>query len=233
MKTFDPKKFPKTLPGRWLVSRKVDGVQLVVRNGKYTSRAGKPLYNLPKGLRDGTYEIFVTDWNTTMSRVRASKSKRERVKRFDVYQLTPRMDSRLELALVAEAPTKLLVQMFNEQRKLGHEGLVLWPKDLAPLPGKRKAPEPMKMKPIETYDVRITEVREGKGKHKGRLGAFMTNAGRIGTGFNDRQREQLWRQRKMLLGKICEALAMRRNPSGKLTCPRFVRMRYDKKTVTK
>jgi ATP-dependent DNA ligase len=81
--------------------------------------------------------------------------------------------------------------------------------------------------------VTVTEIIEGTGKHKGRMGALMTPMGKVGTGFTDQERKEWW-GRKALLGNhptlawLIEVECMQLTPDGKFRHPRFLRIRYDK-----
>jgi ATP-dependent DNA ligase len=64
----------------------------------------------------------------------------------------------------------------------------------------------IKIKPVFTYDVAVVGMYEGKGKHKGRLGGFITAfmnsagafliSGKVGGGMDDEQREYFWKHLK-------------------------------------
>jgi DNA ligase-1 len=89
----------------------------------------------------------------------------------------------------------------------------------------------LKYKPVETFDFKIIDVFEGKGKHKGRLGGFIIeledgSTCAVGSGFNDAERIAYWEERPIDL--FCEIKFKMRTPDGKLREPIFVRMRLDK-----
>ena len=81
----------------------------------------------------------------------------------------------------------------------------------------------LKVKSSDTFDVQVTDVVPGRGKHTGRMGALMTERGKVGTGFTDAQRSEVWQA-----GEIIEVECMSLTPSGKFRHPRFVRRRFDK-----
>ena len=98
----------------------------------------------------------------------------------------------------------------------------------------------MKWKPTITVDLEVIGVEEGTGRNKGRLGALVC-AGEddakfitvnVGSGFSDIDRDELWRDRNMVIGKTCEILCdvITQNQDGSysLRFPRFVRFRDDK-----
>jgi len=124
---------------------------------------------------------------------------------------------------------------------VGFEGIML--KDLdAPYQYKKSATW-LKVKPIHEADFFITGATEGRGKHKGKLGAlFIMNEElalpngetgvecEVGTGFSDAQREELWADFKAdkLIGRCVEVEYQEVTEDGALRFPAFKRMRDDK-----
>ena len=92
----------------------------------------------------------------------------------------------------------------------------------------------LKVKPVETFDGRITGVYPGEGKHEGRAGGveFLPEGAavqtRVGTGFSDQDRQALWDYPMEFVGKTIEVAARGVHKSGRLIEPRFVRIREDK-----
>ena len=66
----------------------------------------------------------------------------------------------------------------------------------------------LKVKRFYTVDLTITTVEEGSGRLAGRLGAFVVdykgNALNVGSGMTDEQREEFWRIREDLPGRVIE-----------------------------
>ncbi len=220
------------LKGEWMISLKVDGMQIRKvedPNGEYNSikgssrynyvtKGGKPVYNLPVFINKfDVAEIFCGSWNETMSIARASKSERRRIKRSEIYPLLPNIDKRLIIGTFTNPDAQLIQIAFNQAVAWEYEGLVLRQGDIF-----------IKVKPSFTEDVRIIGFVEGKGKHKGRLGKFITEGGGVGTGFNDNQRENIWALRDHLIGKTIEVEVTSQAPGGKFRHARFIRMRPDK-----
>jgi hypothetical protein len=198
------------LAGEWLVTDKLDGVQVVVKNGEKLSRAGKPLYNLPD-VEDGIYEVYLGSWEDTVSAVRTHAG--DTVPASCLYALYPKVDRALHRDFVPD-PTKAVIEgLLADALAEGFEGLVggqgeTW----------------LKVKPKETHDVRVFGLEPGKGRHLGRIGALVTPMGKVGTGLTDAQREYS----NHYVGKIIEVECMGLTPNGKFRHPRFLRVRWDK-----
>lgn len=202
------------LEGHWSVTLKLDGVRMLRDDeGNPVSRSGKPLYNLdhiPKEITDA--EVFERDWETSVSLVRSSVSGSP-VELTKVYPLDP-PDDRIILGTYADPTAEYISNLMDIYVGLGYEGLVL-----------RKGAKWLKVKPEETADVLVTGYQAGTGKHEGRLGALLTNHGKVGTGFTDTQREEITED---FVGSIIEVRYMEITPGGKMRHPRFVRVRTDR-----
>lgn len=199
------------LEGIWEVTIKIDGVRAFNTDKGILSRKGKPLYNIPaNSLTD--YEVYLGDFKSTISAVRSSQKEVE-VKQEHLYSLDP-LDPRLHYA-VCELTPDLVQDMLTDVLSLGYEGLVLRQRDTW-----------YKVKPEETYDVVIIGIQEGTGRNKGRLGALLTTMGKVGTGFTDKDREELYTE--SVIGETVEVSCMEVTDAGKFRHPRFVRMRWDK-----
>jgi hypothetical protein len=231
----------KDLKGTWEVTLKIDGVRalfvLTEVGPMWLSRAGKPLYNIeaiptPGGPTD--CEVYLPTFKDTIRAVRTKSPKDDtpQIRPEHLYGLDP-LDSRLKgsackgLPNSVEAPTAARIrQMLKAANFAGYEGLVL-----------RQGDKWLKVKPEETHDVLVTGAIEGTGKHAGRLGALMTAKGKVGTGFSDTERQDLWlwfqtghdgECERPLEGVTIEVSCMHFTKDGKFRHPRFVRMRPDK-----
>lgn len=83
-----------------------------------------------------------------------------------------------------------------------------------------------------TKDLRVIGFEPGEGKHLGRLGALIgiTATGTsisVGGGFDDSEREAIWRDQDRFLGKTFEVEGYAEFESGSLRHPQFVRWRED------
>lgn len=208
-----------SLKGLWTVTLKIDGARMLRdSNGNPVSRAGKPLYNLenvPRSITDA--EIFENNWEQSMGLVRSSVNGSP-VPLDKVYSLDP-LDSRLFLTVLENPDAETIEQLMRREVAKGYEGLIL-----------RKGDKWLKVKPKETADVKVTGFQAGTGKHEGRMGALLTNYGKIGTGFSDADREW-WQEcydEGMLEGLLIEVEFMEWTPAKKFRHPRFIRIRDDK-----
>lgn len=198
------------LKGIWQFSIKLDGVRAIIKNGCAESKHGKPLYNLGY-IPDGDYEIFTGSWESSISSVRTYE--KEGVIPDHAYSLDP-LDERITLCSYENPSILLINRLLKSAVDQGHEGLVL-----------RQGNKWLKVKPFETHDVPVIGIQAGTGKHVGRMGALLTPMGKVGTGFTDKQREEL---KDIPLDTIIEVECMKLTPAGKFRHPRFKRIRYDK-----
>jgi len=198
------------LKGVWEVTIKIDGVRALIKDGVVTSRNGKPLHNL-NGTPDGDYEIYCGDWESTITAVKTKGL--GLVPPEHIYSIDP-IDDRLRQLSIIDPTAEhidLLLLIVNAD---GHEGLVL-----------RQGKNWLKVKPFETYDVRITGFKMGKGRNTGRLGAFLTDMGNVGGGLTDVQREEFL---EVPIGTYIEVKCWELTKAGKFRHPRFKRIRWDK-----
>ena len=112
----------------------------------------------------------------------------------------------------------------------GYDGAILRRADAPWHTGASKNGEAIKVKPVQSLDLRAWAVYPGKGKHANRAGGITvvyrgveTN---VGTGFSDAEREHL--AIHGCKGLIAEIEFMELTADGKLREPRFKGWRYDK-----
>lgn len=196
------------LRGVWDIYYKIDGVRALKVDGQVLSRAGKPLYNLD-ACEFNDAEIYFGNWENSVSAVRTHNGKP--VPQENVYNLDP-PDPRLFVCKLHNCEPEELEQMMLEAITKGYEGLVIRQGDIW-----------YKVKPKETFDVKVTGIQMGTGKHLGRVGALITEKGKVGTGFSDAQRTALL----TCVGSIIEVECMGLTPGGKFRHPRFIRVRED------
>ena len=98
----------------------------------------------------------------------------------------------------------------------------------------------LKWKPTTTVDLEVIDVEEGTGRNAGSLGALVCQgqdngldiAVNVGSGFSDADRDSLWRDRSMVIGRtveiLCDVITQNQDGTYSLRFPRFVRFRDDK-----
>ena len=115
-------------------------------------------------------------------------------------------------------------------RQGGYDGAILRRKDAPWTTGASKNGEAIKVKPVQSLDLRAWAVFPGKGKHAGRAGgitvAYRGVETNVGTGFSDAEREHLTTHG--CKGLIAEIEFMELTADGKLREPRFKGWRHDK-----
>ena len=89
----------------------------------------------------------------------------------------------------------------------------------------------MKFKAFFDADVPIIGLKEGTGKHQGKLGSFLVDykgvSVSVGSGLNDELREKLWGD-PAIIGRIIEVRYQEETPDGSLRFPTFVCFRNDR-----
>ena len=198
------------LEGSWDITIKIDGVRCHNTSQGKLSRKNKPLYNIPD-FNGEIAEIYCGDFKTSIEKTRTF-TRDITISDEEVYILYPQIDNRLYLTTIENPTKEQILELFNLARDKGFEGLVL-----------RQDDKFIKVKSKETYDV---EILEGTGRNKNRLGAFITNMGKVGAGLTDLDRDKYYN--KKYIGETIEVDCMELTPSGKFRHPRFVRLREDK-----
>jgi ATP-dependent DNA ligase len=125
-------------------------------------------------------------------------------------------------------------EIFQEYLSLGYEGIIL--KDGSGIWEDKRSKTQIKFKGELECDLKIVAVEEGKGKAVGMLGAIICESAdgivkvNVGSGFNDAQRKQYWKEN--LVDKIVAVKynARIKNKQGEesLFLPVFVEIRDDK-----
>jgi len=121
-------------------------------------------------------------------------------------------------------------QLAEQYVKDGYEGIML--KDPKSAHWRRRHPGILKAKTVASYDLKIDQVQEGLGKYKNTLGALVLKSAnnkvvKVGSGISDKQRDELWKNRESLIGKIVEVSAQEVTKNS-LRFPVFVKLRDDK-----
>lgn len=197
------------LSNNLVISIKIDGVRAVFKDGVWLSRANKPLYNLPLNVPEGTYEVFLGNFDKTISAVRTMVG--EQVHPSSLYMLLPKLDERLILD-----PFTSVEDHFKDILQKGFEGLVVYDQTYC---------TSYKFKQKLTEDVIIRDIFEGKGKFVGMLGGFITDKGNVGTGFTTEQRKEFFTDKN--IGRLIEVSFMEYTKDNKFRHPVFTKFRED------
>jgi len=118
--------------------------------------------------------------------------------------------------------------------EMGYEGAML--KDLSSPYIFKRSDVILKLKEFTDADGRITSCFEGKGKHKHKLGGVIAKFDgvetRVGSGFSDKQRVDLWEEAYIrpenVIGKMIEVQYQNKTEDGCLRFPVFIKFRPDK-----
>jgi len=90
-----------------------------------------------------------------------------------------------------------------------------------------------KLKPMKTGDFVVSGIFEGKGKHVGMAGGIIMDITdditvRAGTGFTDKDRQEIFQNQSLYIGRTAEIKYMDETKDGSLRHPVFYRWRDDK-----
>ena len=125
--------------------------------------------------------------------------------------------------------------LFKQNLSEGQEGIIIKNTE-CPWEDKRSK-NMVKMKEVNTADLRIIEVLEGEGKYTDKLGALLleddnkTVRVKVGTGFSDEQREALWNIGDIVEVQYNERISSKNKELDSLFLPVFMQIRKDKDTT--
>jgi len=174
-------------------------------------------------------------WNAQLSkRIKILEDMRPIIDNMPNVELLPHIMVDLDTAEGRD----VLHRYAKDQVNAGFEGIMI--KDVgAPYECKRNTFW-MKWKPTITVDLEVIGVEEGTGRNVGRLGALVCSGvddGKtidvnVGSGFSDADRDSLWSDRNMVIGRtveiLCDVITQNQDGTYSLRFPRFVRFRDDK-----
>ena len=130
--------------------------------------------------------------------------------------------------------TNIIVTLLNEAIARNEEGVMI-NLDLPYLCKRTK--NILKVKKMQTCDCIVTGFEEGKNKNEGTLGAILIdykgNSVKVGGGYSDNMRNEIWLNQEQYLGKIIEVQYFEESNNSKddklsLRFPVFLQVRNDK-----
>lgn len=215
------------LKGTWLVTYKIDGCRLIRgKDNKVYSRDSKECIHDLSKFKFKDAEFFCKDWNTSVSILHTQENNIP-ITQDMFYELTQgQEDPRLILGRVTNPTEQSIKALLKQALCLKHEGLVLR------LLGSK--PKWLKVVPTRYTDVRITNIREGKGKYAGVAGSLETQWGNVGSfelqpNMTDIEfRKELLLNKDKYIGKIAQVAYREITKNYVLKFPRLSRIRDDK-----
>lgn len=135
---------------------------------------------------------------------------------------------------VGEMDEEIIDKIAHEQIEKGEEGVMI--NDLNACYQFKRSDVLMKYKLFDDYDLTVTGFEEGEGKNKGTLGAILVDYKgflvKVGSGFSDELRNEIWNNKEEWLGRtiIVKAFESTSNQQGgeSLRFPVYVDWRDDK-----
>ncbi len=140
----------------------------------------------------------------------------------------------VEVLYDGEYNSDIIDKLLNKALSLQQEGIML---NIADAPyQKKRTTDILKVKKMNTVDLFVTDVFEGKGKYKGTLGGVVVEyKGQpvgVGSGFSDIQRKMIWEHPEGIVGKLIEVQYFEeskdKNGKPSLRFPVFKKIRLDK-----
>lgn len=261
------------LRGRWIIEPKLDGLRMVVLDGRAYTRNGRQIETVGHILRELGGDVArnwvldgevmgASDFDESSGSIRRKSTGENRDIYYNVFDAVPahrwaarqtdvlgvRKRELAELVIqsrsVRMVPWEVLgtnpstEELFARRDALiaeGFEGAMLKNLD-APYEFKR-GDNLLKLKDFKSVECRVVDLYEGKGKHRGRLGGIVVETdevgprgvqSRCGSGFSDQMRDELWRRRPVVVGRVVECQYQNLTADGCLRFPVFVKFRPDK-----
>lgn len=125
-----------------------------------------------------------------------------------------------------------LFDIFHQYKNNGYEGLVIYNQNNIWQP--KRVKDILKLKGNYSCDLKVLDVFEHKNGNKlgGIIVEYKGNTLKVGSGFNDNDREYFWKNKNEIIGKIAEVeyFTISKNKEGieSLRHPVFKRIRKDK-----
>ena len=155
----------------------------------------------------------------------------ERRKKLDSIEETKHI--KVAPLLISTDDMNEILKLLDEYRSSGAEGLMC---NLNKPYEFKRSKTLLKLKVMSTIDLRVVGFEEGNNKNKGKLGAalvkYKDNIVKVGSGWNDSDREEVWNNQDKYLGKILEISyfeeTTNKDGSCSLRFPIAKRWRHDK-----
>lgn len=211
------------LEGEWIVSYKIDGVRCIKgADGKIYTRNNKNI-NLPKKLHLKDCEFFYKDWETSMKIIHRETDIEPTQDM--IYELD-KLDNRLYIGTFFDLTKDEIDTMLTLALMRGYEGIVL-----------RNNDNWIKVVPNKYADVKILDIKEGKGIYQNMAGLIVTTRGNVsnfesletlGNLTDTEFRKDLLKRKNDFIGQIIQVGYREILNNGKLKFARLVRFRTDK-----
>ena len=233
---------------------KLDGVRAIYRDGTFYTRNGKVLHGLEAlagrlssaPVLDGELVCPGMDFQTSSGSLRSFAETPNA--QFCIIDL-PEHPSKYFLSRIADARYWVELQIdivpwrhvhnsddieahYQACLNAGYEGVVVKPLEYEYV--NKRSFDWMKLKAINTVDARIVDIFEGTGKYSSSAGGVIIQMPdsevlvRVGSGFSDEQRDHIYADPDMFIGRMIEVKYHEVTPDGSLRHPRFYRWRDDK-----
>ena len=181
--------------------------------------------------KDLVYNVFDCIWKDEWDKKKTQSYEKRREYLFEALGTAqPNFSRIVESKVFLNPTTEELFAARDFFIDIGYEGAML--KDMQAPYYFERSNAILKLKTVKDADGRIVSAYEGKNRHTGRLGGFVTEFDgvetRVGGGFSDAQRDQLWRNVESHYGKMIEVEYQEKSPDGSLRFPVFVKFRPDR-----
>lgn len=185
-----------------------------------------------KTIKNGLY-LMLFDY-IEMDEYKGQKGKHkysERRKKLDTIQ--EQQFVKISPILTVTKDMDEILEILDEYRNKGAEGLMINLDDVYYF---KRTKSLIKLKVMSTIDLRVVGFEEGNNKNKGKLGAVLVkykdNIVKVGSGWVDSDREEVWNNQDKYLGKILEISyfeeTTNKDGSCSLRFPIAKRWRFDK-----